>query len=106
MDDVVGTSVTAETAVIFDWENWWAIDNVAGFVQNKGYEAACVNHYRPFWKSGIPVDVVNMDRDFSPYRLLIAPMLYMLRPGVAGANRELRRTGRDTGDHLPQRHRG
>ena len=36
-----------------------------------------------FWRKGIPVDVVNMECDFSKYKLLVAPMLYMIRPGVA-----------------------
>ena len=31
---------------------------------------------------GIPVDIIDMDCEFSKYKLLIAPMLYMVRPGV------------------------
>jgi beta-galactosidase len=31
---------------------------------------------------GIAVDVIDMEQDFSPYRLVVAPMLYMIRPGV------------------------
>jgi beta-galactosidase len=42
-----------------------------------------MQHYEPFWQSGVPVDIVNEDCDFAKYRLLVAPMLYMLRPGVA-----------------------
>ena len=33
--------------------------------------------------AGHSVDVINMDCDFSGYKLLVAPMLYMVRPGVA-----------------------
>ena len=29
------------------------------------------------------MDVISEDADFCPYKLLIAPMLYMLKPGVA-----------------------
>ena len=43
----------------------------------------CVSHYRQFWKADVPVDVINMDCNFSIYKLIIAPMLYMIRPGVA-----------------------
>ena len=28
------------------------------------YEETVVSNYKPFWKNGIPVDVINMDCDF------------------------------------------
>ena len=81
---VVGASVQAEVALIYDWENEWAIETAWGpRQQGRDYTGACVSHYLPFWSSGVPVDVIDMDGDFSRYRLLVAPMLYMLRPGVA-----------------------
>ncbi len=84
LDDVVGTATPVEVALIYDWENRWAIDDMKGYrQQGKDYEATCVSHYLPFWKRGIPVDVIGEDDDFSAYKLLIAPMLYMVRPGVA-----------------------
>jgi beta-galactosidase len=85
LDDVIGTTVKPEVAVIYDWENRWAIDQTVGpRNERKDYLPACVSYYRQFWRLGVPVDVINMDSDFSRYRLLVAPMLYMLRPGVAG----------------------
>ena len=45
---------------------------------------ACQEHYRPFWKLGIPVDVIESLSDFTRYRLIVAPMLFMLKPGVVG----------------------
>ena len=83
LDPVVGTTVRPEVGLIFDWENRWAINNAQGPRRDKGHETACISHYRPFWEKGIPVDVIDMDCDFARYRLLIAPMLYMVRPGVA-----------------------
>ena len=84
LDDVVGTSVKPEVGLIYDWENRWAIDDAQGPRQEKkDYQLTCERHYKAFWKRGIPVDVINMDCDFSDYKLLVAPMLYMVRPGVA-----------------------
>lgn len=84
LDDVVGTTTPAEVAILYDWENRWAIDQTAGpRNERKDYEPTCVVHYRPFWSAGVSCDVVDEDADFSGYRLLIAPMLYMVRPGVA-----------------------
>lgn len=83
LSPVVGTTVRPEVAVIYDWENRWAIDDAQGPIkEKKDYEKTVVSHYRSFWKKGIPVDVIDMDSDFSRYKLLVAPMLYMVRPGV------------------------
>ncbi|MNI21974.1 Beta-galactosidase BglY [compost metagenome] len=83
LSDVLGTVVPAETALIFDWENRWAVKDSQG-PRNMGikYEETVISHYRAFWDEGIPVDVINMDCDFSKYKLIVAPMLYMVRPGV------------------------
>ena len=84
LDPIIGTTVRPEVAIIYDWENRWAIDDVKGLIQDKkDYLLTCQSHYRPFWKNGVPVDVIDMDCDFSDYKVLIAPMLYMVRPGVA-----------------------
>ncbi|MBI5093266.1 MAG: beta-galactosidase [Candidatus Hydrogenedentes bacterium] len=84
LDGVIGTTVKPEVAMVYDWENRWAIDATLGpRNQKKEYFETCVNHYGAFWLAGVPVDVINMDCDFSPYRLIVAPMLYMVRPGVA-----------------------
>nr|WP_315899205.1 beta-galactosidase [Paenibacillus cremeus] len=83
LDAVVGTNAPAEVAVIFDWENRWAVKDAQG-PRNKGikYEETVRRFYRPFWERGVPVDVIDMEQDFSKYKLLVAPMLYMVRPGV------------------------
>ncbi|KYG96783.1 beta-galactosidase [Paenibacillus jamilae] len=83
LEEVIGTTVPAEAAVIFDWENRWGINDSQG-PRNKGvkYEETAEAHYLALWEQGVPVDVIHMDADFSKYKLLIAPMLYMVRSGV------------------------
>lgn len=84
IQEVAGASVGAEVAIIYDWENQWAIDDAQGLKnENKEYIKTCQQHYQAFWKKGIPVDIISMDKDLSKYKLVIAPMLYMVRPGVA-----------------------
>jgi beta-galactosidase len=84
LDEVIGTTVPAEVAIIFDWENRWAVKDARG-PRNIGlkYEEAVKSQYKALWKKGVPVDIIDMDCDFSKYKLLIAPMLYMVRPGVS-----------------------
>ncbi len=84
LDSVVGTSVKPDVAIIYDWENRWAIDDMQALGRDRrNYAETCIAHYQPFWSRGIPVDVIPEWADFSSYRLLVAPMLYMLQPGVA-----------------------
>jgi len=92
LDAVVGTTVRPEVAVVHDWEIRWALNRAQGPRQGRGdwfnwfdkeYLTTCVDHYRPFWKLGVPVDVVESTQPFDRYRLLIAPMLFLLQPGVA-----------------------
>ena len=76
LDAVVGSTVRPDVAIIYDWENRWAIDDVQGLrngQNQKGYEETCKEHYRAFWRQGIPVDVINADQDVSDYKLVIAP---------------------------------
>jgi beta-galactosidase len=83
LDAVPGAETKPEVAIIYDWENSWAIDATCGpRKEGKDYHKTCREHHRAFWRRGIPVDVVNMDADFTKYKLVIAPMLYMVRAGV------------------------
>ena len=84
LDGVVGSTVRPDVAIIYDWENMWAMNDAQGPRRgDKGYLDDCKSHYRPFWRRGISVDIVDMEQDLSRYRLVVAPMLYMLRPDVA-----------------------
>ncbi|MFO6496639.1 MULTISPECIES: beta-galactosidase [Bacillus] len=78
LSEVVGTNRPADTAILFDWENHWALADAQGFgLKTKRYMQTLHEHYRPFWERDIPVDVITKEQDFSSYRLLIAPMLYL-----------------------------
>ncbi|HCQ4576656.1 TPA: beta-galactosidase, partial [Escherichia albertii] len=84
LTQVVGTKTHAKVAIIFDWENRWAVNDAAG-PRNCGihYEQTVVDHYRPFWEQGVAVDIINADCDIKDYQLVIAPMLYMVKEEFA-----------------------
>lgn len=88
LDEVVGTSVKPQVAVVYDWENAWAIDDLQGLNKERQYQETCTEHYQALWKLGIPMDVVHMEQDFSQYQLVIAPMLYMVKEGVGDKLKE------------------
>jgi len=84
LDAVVGTTVRPDVAIVYDWENVWAMNDAQGPRQgDKGCLGDCKDHYRPLWRRGIPVDIIDMEQDLETYKLVVAPMLYMVRPGVA-----------------------
>lgn len=85
INGVRGSHVQAKAAIIFDWEVLWALEASVGPISKdaKRYSEVCRDFHAPLWASSITVDVVESTADFSGYDLLIAPQLYMLKPGVA-----------------------
>ncbi len=82
--DVVGGASKSEVALIYDWEVAWAIEGSCGPIQkDKGYYDTVLDHYIPLWEAGIGVDVLSSDCDLDGYKLVIAPMLHLVKPGVA-----------------------
>ncbi|MDE6926558.1 MAG: beta-galactosidase, partial [Acetatifactor sp.] len=81
---VAGTLVKARAALLFDWDNRYAIKDVKALAdETKKYEDTCIGIWKQFLKLGVEMDVVGSDEDLSQYDLVAAPMLYMLQPGTA-----------------------
>lgn len=84
LSNVKGTIVKPKAALIFDWDNMWAIDNMRGLSdKTKNYAKTCIQIYHEFLKLGIDMNVVASDDNLDDYNVVIAPMLYMLRPGAS-----------------------
>lgn len=78
-----GTVNTPRAAVIFDWENWWAVEDTQGPRLDLNYTDAVLAHYRAFWEAGIEADFLDMDSSLDGYALVCAPLNYMYRDGYA-----------------------
>ncbi|WP_311774043.1 beta-galactosidase [Metabacillus elymi] len=79
LSEVVGTNRTSDVAILYDWENNWAINDAQGFgMKTKRYPQTLQQHYRTFWEKDISVDVITKEQDFAAYKLLIVPMLYLV----------------------------
>lgn len=79
LGDVVGANRQSEVAILFDWDNHWALRDAQGFAkETKRYPQTLQEHYRAFWEKDIPVDVITKEQEFSSYKLLLIPMLYLL----------------------------
>lgn len=81
---VAGTLVKAKAALLFDWDNRFAIKDVKALAdETKHYDDTCIGIWKQFMKLGVEMDIVGSDEDLSQYDLVAAPMLYMLQPGTA-----------------------
>ncbi len=84
LSEVAGSVPRAKAALLYDWDNRWAIDDMKGLsADRRNYVETCIAQYEIFHRRGIAMDVVSPLADLSPYRVVVAPMLYMLKPGVA-----------------------
>ncbi len=89
----LGGRVPARAAVLFDWENWWAIEYSSGPSVDLKYLPQCQAYFRALHGLNVPTDVVSPDADLSGYDLVVAPVLYMVKPGIAEKLEEFTRRG-------------
>jgi beta-galactosidase len=94
LSEIIGSSTESEVALIYDWEVRWAFDASEGIRSDSeawavgprgedAYAATCLDHYAPFAKHGVSVDVVGTHAELSRYKVVVAPQLWMLAPGVS-----------------------
>ena len=84
-----GTIVKSKAALLFDWDNRWALDGSEG-PRNKDlhYQECVEKSYRALRRQGLNVDVIDQKCSFAPYRFVAAPMQYLFHEGFAEKIRE------------------
>ena len=80
-DLTLGAVTDAQAAILFDWENWWAVEYSAGPSRDLHYLDEILKYYSAFHRKNIPVDLVAPGDDLSRYRVVVAPVLYMVKTG-------------------------
>lgn len=83
--ETLGAKNTAEVGIIFDWDNYWALEYTSGPNVDLKYVDQIHQYYQYFYEHHIPVDMIPVDGDFSRYKAICAPVLYMVKEGVAEA---------------------
>ena len=95
LDDVLGARGEAEVAILLDWNNWWALEldskpsgevrMVAGsHSSSRPPYDGIFSFYKPLFEANVAVDFAHPEADLSPYRLVIAPNLYLTTDEAAG----------------------
>ena len=84
-DSFIEGRTPARVGMLFDWNSWWALELSSGPSKDMDYLKTVSRFYKPFFDRNIPVDILNIHGDFQNYDLIVAPMLYMTKEGVAEA---------------------
>jgi beta-galactosidase len=80
---ILDSRLQAKVAIVFDWENWWALEYSSGPSRDLKYVAQVEKYYNALFNMNIAVDIISPGADLSKYKLVIAPVLYMIKTGVA-----------------------
>ncbi len=95
LDEIVGTVVDSKVGLLYDWDNQWALDMAGGFQLNDK-KISTVNHniYSSLWSKGIDVDMIGSEsHDFSKYKVIFAPMRYMVSDALGEKFKEFVKNG-------------
>jgi len=82
-DSLLDTRLDAKVAIVYDWENRWAVELSSGPSVGLKYVDEVHKYYDALYQLNIQTDMIPEDADFSKYDLVIAPVLYMVKPGFA-----------------------
>ncbi len=85
---VIGSRNEARVGIIFDWDNYWALEYTSGPNQDLRYVDQIWQYYDYFYNQNIAVDMIPVDGDFGKYDLIAAPVLYMMKEGMKEAVEE------------------
>ena len=84
-DRTLGSANEAEVGLIFDWDNYWALEYTSGPSVDLKYVDQIHRYYQYFYNKNIAVDMIPFDADFSKYKIVVAPVLYMVKDGMKEA---------------------
>ncbi|MFW6287023.1 MAG: beta-galactosidase [Candidatus Sumerlaeota bacterium] len=100
LEKMLGSLNRSEVALLYDIETGWASQS-SEFQRGARYWGMGQRVYldqlhafhRPLWERGISTDVVNFQADWSDYKLVVAPMAYMIDEAGAEKIKEFVRGG-------------
>ncbi|WP_410513606.1 beta-galactosidase [Paenibacillus sp. BR2-3] len=82
-DQLLDARGAAQIGIIFDWENRWALDLSSGPSVALDYVNEVHKYYDALYQQNIEADMIGVEENLSKYKVVIAPVLYMLKPGFA-----------------------
>jgi beta-galactosidase len=81
--EIVGARTRAKVALVFDWDSWWAVEISDGPTRHVSYQQTLIAYYQGLYEQNVAVDVVPANADLSGYEVVVAPLLHVVKAGVA-----------------------
>ncbi|BBH66387.1 beta-galactosidase [Actinoplanes sp. OR16] len=83
----LGDPPRSEVAVTWDAQSWWALQGAGLPSADIDYAAAVRQAHRALYRAGVPTDFVfpGLPLDLDPYRMVVAPHLYLVSDRAADA---------------------
>lgn len=73
----------AKVGILFDWNNWWALELASGPSKDMDYLKTVSLYYETLFRQNIGVDILPYDADLTGYEMIVAPLFYMMKGDVA-----------------------
>lgn len=89
----LGSVNKVDVGIVFDWDNYWALEYTSGPTEDLTYVDQIHRYYKFFYDKNIGVNMIPFDADFSKYKIVVAPVLYMVKEGMKEALTEFVKNG-------------
>ncbi|MDG5808332.1 beta-galactosidase [Streptomyces ossamyceticus] len=76
--EVSGRPLTADVAVLFDWNSWWAGAQDGRLSSEVDLPQVVRDWHRALWEAHFTTAFAHPEHDLSAYRLVVVPQLYLL----------------------------
>jgi beta-galactosidase len=77
--EVRGAHVSCDTALLWDWESWWALEQVFRPSVDLDFKERQLAYYEQLWRAHVQIDFAHPAADLSGYRLVVVPQMYLCR---------------------------
>ena len=81
-NQLIGAKTKARVGIIFDWDNYWALEYTSGPTVDLYYVDQIQRYYETLYHNQVAVDIIPVDADFEKYDIVFAPVLYMVKDGM------------------------
>jgi len=81
-EDIIKSEIKSDIAILYDYDNIWS-----WYYQQQSSEfnftSEFVRLYDPFYKLNTNIDVININKDFSKYKVLLVPVMQIIDEELA-----------------------
>ncbi|WP_018752624.1 beta-galactosidase [Paenibacillus sanguinis] len=82
-DKLLDARTEAKVGIVYDWENRWAIELSSGPSVALNYANEVHKYYDALFRMNVESDMISVEENLHKYEIVIAPVMYMVKPGFA-----------------------